>query len=372
MAKRIRKLLIGLSISVAVVALLPAWARAHSPGNSLLELDRSGDRVTGTLTIYYGDLPLIVDGLPFQVPDTSGGSWSGYETLILSFLNEHLNFFAGESPLRSRTRFGPITQIDSQANMIIPIVIHPLPERITTLSVEQTGFYRTNPQYSTLFKFKDGRQVRSMVLSRNHSRTKVFVDPLVEARSFLTHGFAHILAGIDHILFIMLLIFSPFLLGKASITDNWRQPAWELVKLATAFTVAHSLTLALAIVKAFVLPSALVEGMIMFSLIFVGIHNLLRLNIRREWLIVFTFGLFHGYGFSGALQNLGLSKGHLLIPLTSFNLGVELGQLLVIALVFPPLYLATRRWQYSVRALRYATAAITLTACWWLIKIVTA
>ncbi|MBZ0166633.1 MAG: HupE/UreJ family protein, partial [Candidatus Omnitrophica bacterium] len=173
---------------------------------------------------------------------------------------------------------------------------------------------------------------------------------------------------VDHIFFILLLIFSPFFAGQVQATGHWRTPVWSLVKLATAFTVAHSLTLALATYKVFFLPMGLVELLVIFSIIFMGMHNLLRFDIKREWLIVFAFGLFHGYGFSAGLRNLGLSREHLVLPLVSFNLGVELGQILIIGIVFGPLYILARRWDKTPVLIRYATMLITLIASLWLLE----
>ncbi len=352
------------------MALTAGPAAAHSPGRSLLNLEHRGDRIQGRMTLYYGDLPLLMDGLPFQAPDTTTEEWAGYERLIVSYLHRHVRFSGADGPLSALTRFGPIQEIDAQANVIVPLTIQPLPAGMASLIIEQDGFYRTHPQFTTLIYFGDGAQMRSLILSRTDSRVELYVNALAEARAFLGHGFAHIMGGIDHILFILLLIFSPFLLGEESLRRDWRQPAWQLVKLATAFTVAHSLTLAMAVLKLLALPTALIEGMIMFSLIFMGIHILLRLKIGREWLTVFAFGLFHGYGFSGALHNLGLSRDHIWVPLTGFNVGVELGQLLVIALVFPVVFVAVRRWPAAVKGIRAVTVLITLTACWWLFQII--
>ncbi|HEX7879879.1 MAG TPA: HupE/UreJ family protein [Candidatus Eisenbacteria bacterium] len=150
--------------------------------------------------------------------------------------------------------------------------------------------------------------------AREKSVGRVFGD-------FLVLGFTHIVPlGLDHILFVLGL----FLLG-----GGFR----SLLKQVTAFTVAHSLTLALAMLGILRLPSRVVEPLIALSIAYVAIENLYRRDVnRRRWLVVFGFGLIHGLGFAGVLEELGLPPGRFLPALIGFNLGVEGGQLTVLLL----------------------------------------
>jgi len=148
--------------------------------------------------------------------------------------------------------------------------------------------------------------------ARAKSAAQVFLD-------FLALGFTHILPlGLDHILFVLGL----FLLG-----GGFR----SLLKQVTAFTIAHSLTLALAMLDILRLPSRVVEPLIALSIAYVAIENLYRRDVNRwRWLVVFGFGLIHGLGFAGVLEELGLPAGRFLPALVGFNLGVEGGQLSVL------------------------------------------
>jgi hypothetical protein len=153
------------------------------------------------------------------------------------------------------------------------------------------------------------------------------------ALQFVKLGFLHILDGVDHLLFLVCLVI-PF--------RRWR----PLVAVVTAFTVAHSITL---IASAYNLaPDALwfpplVETLIATSIVYMALENIVSPQLKRRWLITFAFGLVHGFGFSFALrQTLQFAGSHLLTSLLSFNLGVELGQLLVLVLLIPALDLVFR------------------------------
>lgn len=147
-------------------------------------------------------------------------------------------------------------------------------------------------------------------------------------------GVAHILSGVDHLLFVLCLIMLvPNLLA--------------LLKTITAFTLAHSLTLALAALGVVQLPRPPIEALIALSIVFLA-RELLRRNEgiawQRPWAVAFAFGLLHGFGFAGALSEVGLPQGDIPMALLLFNLGVEAGQLCFVACVFP-LLLLLRRFQ---------------------------
>ena len=159
------------------------------------------------------------------------------------------------------------------------------------------------------------------------------------AGSFFTLGIEHILTGYDHLLFLLALM----LRGGG---------LWSLLKIITAFTIAHSITLGLAALDVVVLPGALVESVIALSIAYVALENLLpRYAASRRWTVSFLFGLAHGFGFSSVLREIGLPKENLLLSLLNFNLGVEAGQLTVVLLVVPILMrLKSRPWEPRVVA----------------------
>ena len=152
------------------------------------------------------------------------------------------------------------------------------------------------------------------------------------AGSFFPLGIEHILTGYDHLLFLLALM-----LRGGGI--------WSLLKIITAFTIAHSITLALAALDVVVLPGAVVESVIALSIAYVALENLLpRYAVSRRWAVSFLFGLVHGFGFSSVLREIGLPKENLLLSLLNFNLGVEAGQLTVVLLVVPILMRLKSKW----------------------------
>lgn len=166
--------------------------------------------------------------------------------------------------------------------------------------------------------------------------------------AFFELGVEHILLGFDHILFVVAL-----LLGGGGFR--------ALLGIITAFTVAHSITLALSVLELVTLPAGFVEPVIALSIAYVALENFLPgYRISRRWAVAFLFGLVHGFGFAGILAELELPAAGLVTSLLSFNLGVEFGQALVIALLLPPL-MWVRRFQWQERLVA-ATSALVLLA----------
>jgi hydrogenase/urease accessory protein HupE len=147
--------------------------------------------------------------------------------------------------------------------------------------------------------------------------------------AFLRMGFEHILAGFDHILFLLALV----LTGQ-----RWRQ----LAGLVTAFTLAHSLTLAASVLGVLSLPGWLVEPAIALSIAYAAVENVVLRQPERRWRVAFGFGLLHGFGFAGALHEVALSRAEIVPALVLFNAGVELGQVAILAAIVP-LLAALRR-----------------------------
>ena len=181
-------------------------------------------------------------------------------------------------------------------------------------------------------------------------------------RRFIQAGIEHIFLGYDHIAFLLAVIL-------------WGQRLWPLVKVVTAFTVAHSLTLSLAALDIVRLPSAVVEPLIAATIIYVAAENFVVRDIGKRWRATFALGLVHGFGFAGALREYGLSNDTLLPALGAFNIGVEIGQVVIVALIFPLLLLsdrigveaAARKGRHP--ALVYACSAVILAfGIYWLVE----
>ena len=176
----------------------------------------------------------------------------------------------------------------------------------------------------------------------------------LEVSAYFGLGVAHILGGTDHLLFVLcLILLVPSLRG--------------LLKTVTAFTLAHSLTMALAFVGLVSLPSIVVEPLIALTIVYVAIENVLTPNVGRRWVLTGLFGLVHGLGFVGALKTITVSRDELVLSLVSFNAGVEVGQLLVIAIAVPALlFLRSRPW--NRKFCRGFSAGVAALGSFWLVQ----
>jgi hydrogenase/urease accessory protein HupE len=197
-------------------------------------------------------------------------------------------------------------------------------ERLTGQNVSVTGLDTSVSDALVRIQFASGRgwvqrltpQAPSAVVPEEQSGWSV-------AGVYLKLGIEHILTGFDHLLFVLALLL---------IVRN----LWQLVKTVTAFTVAHSITLALATLGIVQVPSKPVEAVIALSIVFVAAEiaharqGREGLTARAPWIVAFTFGLLHGFGFAGALNEVGLPHGHIPTALLFFNIGVEIGQLLFV------------------------------------------
>ena len=175
---------------------------------------------------------------------------------------------------------------------------------------------------------------------------------------YLKLGFTHIIpAGADHILFVM---------GLCLLSTKVKTILWQ----ATAFTVAHSVTLALSMKNIVVAPSAVVEPVIALSILFVAIENMM-LSELKPWriLLVFLFGLIHGMGFASSLNEIGLPPGKFFTSIIAFNVGVELGQVAIILAMFGLLVVPLRNksW-YRKRIVYTMSSVIAVVALYWTVE----
>jgi hydrogenase/urease accessory protein HupE len=146
---------------------------------------------------------------------------------------------------------------------------------------------------------------------------------------YVSAGIEHIFIGYDHIAFLIAIVL-------------WARRLAPVIKIVTAFTLAHSLTLSLAALDIVRIPSAIVEPAIAASIVYVAAENFLSRDVEKRWRITFAFGLIHGFGFASALQEFGLPKSALVPALASFNAGVEIGQLAIVSLALPALLMLDR------------------------------
>ncbi len=173
--------------------------------------------------------------------------------------------------------------------------------------------------------------------------------------AFFAMGIEHILGGYDHLVFILGLV-----LARARLRS--------LLTIVTAFTVAHSITLALAVLGVWAPSSRIVEPAIALSIAYVGIENFFVKDASKRWRITFPFGLVHGFGFAGALQEIALPRSAVPTALVSFNVGVETGQLAVLAVLLPlVLFLRGKSW-FEPQGVRLVSGAVAVAGGVWFVS----
>lgn len=221
--------------------------------------------------------------------------------------------------------------------------------------------YRNNGRVGTAIAHADGRGI---AFGSEPDRDSPFLQ-------FLREGIHHILIGYDHLAFLFSLLLPAALLrfhGQWHPAPGFRQPLLHVFGIVTAFTAAHSITLSLAALGWVSPASRWVEAVIAASVLLAALNNLRPLVVRRMWIVSFGFGLVHGFGFAGALSELGLPAGARVLSLLGFNLGVEIGQLALVAMVLPVLFVLRRRHWYARWAMPALSLAIAMLAAWWLFE----
>lgn len=237
------------------------------------------------------------------------------------------------------------------------------------LKVHYGLLFAVDPQHRALITLRSASTVNTAIARAD--ATDVAIGPASSRPflDFLREGVHHILIGYDHLAFLLSLLL-PAALVRAhrqwQPAPKLKSSALHILGVVTAFTAAHSITLSLAALGWVAPASRWVEAAIAASVLAAALNNLYPLVTRRIWVMAFGFGLVHGFGFAGALGELGLPTGARLQALLGFNLGVELGQVAVVAVALPVLFAMRRKRWYANLVLPTASLAIAGLAAWWL------
>lgn len=349
-------------------ALLSAAAGAHPQSLSYLELVVQGDRVQVQLRFAAADLapllPLDADG---------DGRITGRDVELLGPALPTAVF--RELRLRSAGADcqgdGFAAQFEDPDGILLRGTWR-CPGEIESLEVREGFLDDLAPGHTDLAKigFAGEASIFQRVAAQGTETFSVSRrrDPARTALRFLRLGIAHIFTGYDHIAFLLGLL----LLGGSLRT---------LFGIVTSFTLAHSITLALATLGLVTPPPRLIEPLIAASIVFVALENLWALRaapdqrqavaaraLGHRWMVTFAFGLVHGFGFASALRELHLPRGSLAASLVSFNLGVEVGQVAIAAAALPLLALLRRKPWFSPAGLRALSAAVAAAGLFWLVQ----
>ncbi|WP_171099222.1 MULTISPECIES: HupE/UreJ family protein [unclassified Ruegeria] len=223
---------------------------------------------------------------------------------------------------------------------------------------ERTGITHNESFTSLVFKPTAGLQELSLV---GQSGFKVFLD-------FIIYGVWHIWTGYDHIVFLTALLLPAVLslrMPKWSPAESFETAFWRVLKNITLFTVSNSLTLTMAALGIVSLPPGLIAFLIPLSIAVVALDNIYPIFQRRIWVVVLVFGLVHGFAFADILKPLGFDPQHKFLTLLGFNIGIEIGQVVIAAIVLPILFVM-RRWNlYQPLVLKFGSIILIAVALYW-------
>ncbi len=153
-------------------------------------------------------------------------------------------------------------------------------------------------------------------------------------------GIMHILTGFDHLTFLLMLI-----LPVITFFDSIKKSIIQIIEIATMFTISHSITLSLSAFNIVNPPERMIESLIAFTIFFTALNNIYHwVSYKKEWLLAFLFGFIHGFGFANALKEIHLNISNFAEVVFGFNIGVEIGQILVITVTLPFIYIFVRKW----------------------------
>ena len=359
-----RALLLSLLLSLA----LPA--HAHKPSDSYLSMDVAGERVTGQWDIALRDLDFALnldqDGngeLTWDEVRSQHGAIAAYALGRLELANGEAacTLSAGEQLVDNHTD-GAYTVLRFTAAC---------PGTPAALTVGYRLFAELDPQHKGLLKLTHAGTTSTAIFSPEQSRQVLSLgtpSKLGQFIDYVKHGVWHIWIGFDHILFLLSLLLPAVLLArKGEPEQSFRDAFIDVLKVVTAFTLAHSITLTLASMHVIAMPSRWVESAIAASVVVAALNNIFPLFRGKRPHAAFVFGLIHGFGFASVLADLGLPQGAMALSLAGFNIGVELGQLAIVAVFLPLAYLTRHTWLYR-QLMTTGSAAIALIAAVWLFE----
>jgi HupE / UreJ protein len=358
---------------IILLSLLAAPAHAHKPSDSYLALSLHGEELTGQWDIALRDLDYAIGLDADGNGEITWGEVKAKHEEIAAYALARLWIAADGANCPTTVTEHLIDNHSDGAYEVMRFAVR-CPAAPEVLSIKYSLFFDLDPQHRGLLRLEDQGLTHTAVFSPEDNTWRLEGHSVAVWRQFLEYfetGVWHIWTGFDHILFLCALLLPAVLEhrhGRWEAVASFLQAFLEVLSIVTAFTIAHSITLSLAVLGFIALPSRLIESTIAASVVVAALNNLYPLIEKRLWLIAFVFGLVHGLGFANVLTDLALPKPALAVSLVSFNLGVEAGQLAIVAAFLPFAYLSRRSWLYPRLVLGAGSFSIVAVASVWLLE----
>jgi hydrogenase/urease accessory protein HupE len=243
--------------------------------------------------------------------------------IVQQYINSNLKLYADSESIEGTVEKTDIEMIEDRPFAVINLT-YDIEHKTEKLVVEYNMFLDdSDPSHANFASVKMNGKQQEQILSYESREIEIGeVSFLQNSKQFIVLGLKHIFTGYDHILFVISLLF-----GAKKIR--------HILALVTAFTIAHSITLALATFEIVQLPSRFVESAIALSIVYIALINIFNQDSKHQPWLAFGFGLIHGFGFAGILSEMRLDTNHMASSLLSFNIGIEIGQLVIVSLAFP-------------------------------------
>lgn len=357
-------------VTMLAILSMAAPSRAHKPSDSYLTLTSAAEQVTG-----YWDVALRDLDRALTLDENGDGSlrWAelrARESDVLAHLAAHLVLHRGAEPCT--LTLAPLAIVAHSDGAYARVPLAAQCSGAGTLRLSYGLFFAEDAHHRGIVRVGAEDAGTPYVVSAGRRALTLgerAAPPSVTA--LLTSGVEHIVTGFDHVLFLLALI-SPLVLGarRAPTGDepSLAQLSRDVVKVVTAFTLAHSLTLGLAALGIVRASAAVIEPAIAASVALAAIENVYPLFGGRRFGIAFALGLLHGFGFASVLSDLGLSGSGLVRALVGFNLGVELGQVALVAACLPLGLLLRRLSMQRLLVLRGGSLAILAVSIAWFVE----
>ncbi len=357
----------------AVLLLVTApHARAHKPSDSYLSIRADGNVISGQWDIALRDLEFAIGVDTDHNGEITWGELRARLPEIDAYIFARLQFSADGKACAALPQEHLVDDHSDGAYAVIRFRVDCGRAAYQEAELNYTLFADIDPTHRGLLRVAGRTQTATAVLGPDRQRAALASAPRPLAAQFLDfarEGVWHIWIGFDHILFLLSLLLPAVLVASSATrarADAFAPVLIDVLKVVTAFTVAHSITLSLAALSVVQLPSRFVESAIALSVVLAAINNIRPIVRERRWLVAFSFGLIHGFGFASVLADLGLPQEALLLALVAFNLGVEAGQLAIVCAFLPVAYALRATIFYRRIVLHAGSAAIAAIAAVWL------
>jgi hypothetical protein len=360
-------------LTLLILCSIASVAEAHVSSTGFLALRAQGQELSGSVELALRDVELAVGADSNGDGKLTWGELHAAEPQLQQYMRSHLRFLTEKS--RCVLEFQPL-QVNQRVDgnyAWLPFTAH-CPVAIRQVSIHYSLMEDIDPSHRGLLTLTSGTDAQTAVLGGHQVEQAFTLGAASRWRAFteyLQAGIWHIWSGIDHLLFLLSLLLPAVLLRRKGHWDPVpavRPAFFSILKVVTAFTLAHSITLSLAALDVVRLPSRFTESVIAASIIVAALNNIFPVVTDSRARIAFLFGLLHGFGFASVLADMGLPHGARLISLLSFNLGIEVGQLAVVLAVMPVVYTLRTGSVYRRAIMPWGSAAIAGIALVWFVQ----